>query len=666
MTDNSNSLTKKWAVLIGIDFYLNDKSLKGCSRDVETIEQYLRNGIRPNEVDIVTLTATGSSDPRSPRERPDQLPTYGNITTSLKRILQSSRPGDSVYLHYSGHGTRNPHTGALALVLFDHEKGSRLLYGQLLASLLERMTEKGLFITLVLDCCFSGSNLRYGNYGSASARVTNYNPAIDAAYPIQGSEVKSNHGDWPLRDAHALPQWLISPNYTILTACSPHETATELETELMGSKTKERRGALSYFLLEALISLRRSGVELSNSSLYQHLLTKFHTYWPRQTPMRRGNENLSFFGTLQFEPGCLFVPVFKTGDGRIYLDAGHAHDVREGDEYALYPFNTSERTSDQAQLPGLRFRVEDVGCLTSDLVTMESINAPHQVETGWKARLLTRLPAWIVPVRIMPDIGMRPQWVAFARKRSSLRLYTEFKDIEQCLFSVTCNASDEYEIFDASRKKIAGLPSIPKDQDYAIEHILDILEHMAEFKRFEGIQNRLPDTSFELSFKIFISDSETGATGDHYVNHKTEWHFTVENLGDKPLYLTIFNLRPSGQIKNLMSESAIDFLVVEPKEKQTGSVRMEVPGMLMHQGYRECEDVMKFFIAAKAILFPAEVLPSIPHSVKSFDGNGRSGHASKPIEGFLSVLESQMRGGKDEAWINHWATKNCLVRTVAG
>lgn len=122
--------------------------------------------------------------------------------------------------------------------------------------------------------------------------------------------------------------------------------------------TKERRGALSYFLLEALISLRRSGVEVTHSSLYRHLLTKFHTYWPRQTPMRRGSKNLSFFGKLRFESDLTFVPVFKTGDGRICLDAGQANDVHEGDEYDLYPFSTSEDSFKRVKTSGLRFRVK--------------------------------------------------------------------------------------------------------------------------------------------------------------------------------------------------------------------------------------------------------------------------------------------------------------------
>ena len=171
-----------------------------------------------------------------------------------------------------------------------------MLHGEILASVLERMTKKGLFVTLVLDCCFSGSTLRLGYSTNSTIRMTSYDPVIDAAYPSEEANLNSAQEPYPLRDAIALPRWLISPNYTILTACAPHEIAAEFETETKDTQIKERRGALSYFLLEALISLRRSGVEVTHSSLHQHLLVKFYTYWPRQTPMRRGNKDLSFFG----------------------------------------------------------------------------------------------------------------------------------------------------------------------------------------------------------------------------------------------------------------------------------------------------------------------------------------------------------------------------------
>ena len=54
--DKAESPTKNWAILIGINFYINDRPLKGCVRDVEAIEKYLRTGTRANNIDIVTLT----------------------------------------------------------------------------------------------------------------------------------------------------------------------------------------------------------------------------------------------------------------------------------------------------------------------------------------------------------------------------------------------------------------------------------------------------------------------------------------------------------------------------------------------------------------------------------------------------------------------------------
>ena len=665
--DIKESPTKNWAILVGINFYVNDRPLKGCVRDVEAIEHYLSTGTGSNEVDVVTFIAGKSTDIdlQSSQEQPGQLPTYENVTNSLARVVKFSRPGDLVYFHFSGHGTRNPQTGALALVLVDQQHGTRYLHGQLLASMLERMTEKGLFVTLVLDCCFSGSKLRFGNSDNTSVRTTKYNPAIDMAYPTEEYPWRSSFGSGPWRDAHPLPQWLLHPNYSLLTACGPHEIAEELEVETTNGQTNVRRGALSYFLLEALISLRRSGVEVSQSSLYQHLLTKFHIHWPHQTPMRRGNENISFFGKLQFAADLLFIPISKTDRGCICLEAGHVHDVHKGDEYALSPFNVSERTSDQNKTSSLRFRVDHVSCFTSELVPLDSTYAIDQVGTGWKATLITRFPAWSISVRIFRGAKNKDQWSAAAAKISWLRLITEDEETRHCLFNVLCDPPSEYEILDASYNKIPGLPSIPVAHEGAIEHVIETLQHLARFKRFEGIVNRAPSTSFERSFTI-SSDSQKGASDYCHIYHGDEWPFCVENFGKKPLYLTIFDLCPSGRIKNVMSESGVDFVVIEPSEKYVGSLRMQVPDDLKRTGCNECEDVMKFFIVNRATCFPTEILPKMTEATQRLNKGTRGIYDLDPLSGFLSVLESRFRGANDETWIDYWASYNYIVRTTAG
>lgn len=651
--------TKGWMILIGLNFYIRDRPLRGCVRDVEAIKQYIQVGHQTDDLDVSLLTATGPSatDPARPSEEGDRLPTHDNVVNCLMKVLKLSRPGDTVYFHFSGHGTRIPHTGAFALALYDHEQGSRLLHGQLLSSVLERMTEKGLYVTLALDCCFSGTVLRADEYSYNGIRETYYNPAVDLAYPFP-SDPDMN----PFRDAFVLPPWLVSPNYTILTACGPLEIAEEIETETRDSNGKERRGALSYFLLEALISLRRRGIDVSHSSLYHHLLTKFHTYWPRQTPMRRGNRDLPFLGKLRFGSDIEFVPVLMTGDGRIFLDAGHAHDVQDGDEYALYPFDTSEDASNQATLPGQSFRVISVGCLTSELKAIRPARTGYQIETGWKAKLLTRFASQRVSVRVTTGIQSRADWIKAAEHRSLLQYHLS-GDEENCLFNVQLNEHDQYEILDSKYEKMACSGSVSAKGKNVIEHISDVLEHLANFKRFEGLENRIPSASFERSFAI-SSNHEIRNTGSYEVKHGNEIRFSVGNNSDKPLYVTLFDLRPSGQIINLMSASGVEFIVVEPNTTESLSLKMELPAFVGQRGDKGCDDIMKFFIASKGLYFPLEVLPKLPPSPGSWSGGSRDRSDCDPLMSFLSGLESQFRGSEDMTWDNQWATRNFLVRTV--
>ena len=117
----------------------------------------------------------------------------------------------------------------MALVLF-HPDGSRYLYGLELACLLKKMVDKGLLITLVLDCCFSGSVVRHGDREYTGIRAVPYDSATDAAYP-QKSRTTISHqvGSDTLRNIHKLPKWLVNPDgYIVLAACGPHETAQEL------------------------------------------------------------------------------------------------------------------------------------------------------------------------------------------------------------------------------------------------------------------------------------------------------------------------------------------------------------------------------------------------------------------------------------------------------
>ena len=97
-----------WAVLIGINFYVKDRHLEAAVRDVENMKSYLEANHESVTSTCFTASAPQDPDAKHPTEEPFAWPTYENITAKLEEIEQASKPGDFLYIHYSGHGTQQP------------------------------------------------------------------------------------------------------------------------------------------------------------------------------------------------------------------------------------------------------------------------------------------------------------------------------------------------------------------------------------------------------------------------------------------------------------------------------------------------------------------------------------------------------------------------------
>ena len=92
---------RKRALLVGINYPGTKAELKGCHNDVARMRRCLvdRFGFDDDGVGIRVLD---DADPAAPQ------PTGANIRRELARLVADARPGDSLFFHYSGHGTRLP------------------------------------------------------------------------------------------------------------------------------------------------------------------------------------------------------------------------------------------------------------------------------------------------------------------------------------------------------------------------------------------------------------------------------------------------------------------------------------------------------------------------------------------------------------------------------
>ncbi|KAJ6853324.1 metacaspase-4-like [Iris pallida] len=89
----------KRAVLIGCNYPGTEGELEGCVNDVQRVRRCLVELFGFDERDIEVLIDTDGSYTQ---------PTGANICQSIERLVRRAKPGDSLFIHYSGHGLRLP------------------------------------------------------------------------------------------------------------------------------------------------------------------------------------------------------------------------------------------------------------------------------------------------------------------------------------------------------------------------------------------------------------------------------------------------------------------------------------------------------------------------------------------------------------------------------
>jgi hypothetical protein len=639
--DKPDSTRLRFAVLIGVNAYAK-RPLMGCERDVQEIKEYLER--IPNAVHVEMLSTAYGDDSGFAQDR-TLWPTYGNITSSLEKVTSLANAGDFVYIHYSGHGTRmepcdeygNKCSGDLALDLLEGSGGSdiRYLRGLELAYLLDNMVKKGLLVTLVLDCCFSGCVMRHGDYDGI--RSLPYDAEVDKVYPPDPIRSTGYRDGRPIyRDGAIQPNWIIDADgYTILTACGPHEIARELK-----SADGHRQGALSYFLLSTLKQF--GDFRTTQQNLHRHLGAIFRQYQSTQNPMLFGNKNLTFFGGPQLKLDSATISVVRHRNGSLRLQAGQAHGVCNGDQFVLRAFHSANADSSHTIEDPVIAKVIKSGGLTSELELLVTSHSQTDVQTGWTARAITRLLLREFPVQLMAGLPYLELWIRAAKARTSLDIHTTQVLGYPFSFHLTQNANNNYEILDESNNVIITVPGAIDERERDMGHLLDLISHLVEFKFLRGLTNNLPSPTLKESYSAYLvhtSGETTGAGSIAMVKDDDTLFLETRNTGDRPLYLHIYNMTPRWEIVNILKDF---FEVIPPHNTNEGftgicrkKLRMNIPRKVRDAGRRECEDILKVFITSQPTCFNSLELPDIEGQLKgkaslNLIGDSRQASSTSP------------------------------------
>lgn len=382
-----------YALLIGASQYANlDERywLKGPANDVKLVATWLTTDAPvPFPQDHVTLLADGVQGA--------QAPTLQAIRDAFATIAAEVKPGDFVYLHFSGHGTQAPAQDAEAELdgldeLFlpidigpwsdDVGAVENALVDDEIGKLIDSIRAKGADVWAVFDSCHSGTVTRGAPDTGEEVRTRQLPPE---ALGMDLTEAPATRG---LEDPRAQPEAPVdageeSPEQGRFVAFFAAQT-TEVTPEKNLPKGKPGRvpqGVFTWTLFQVLSEYPQA----TYRQIGQEVLRKYATTSiARTTPMFEGDlDAVAFSGS----PGPRVAQwPSKLADGTFALPAGTLHGLKPGERLAVL---ASAADPTEAALGFVEVSEADTFTATATPVTADGKTLPSDLPKGLVLRRIS-------------------------------------------------------------------------------------------------------------------------------------------------------------------------------------------------------------------------------------------------------------------------------------
>lgn len=275
------------ALLVGINKYPNCP-LQGCVNDVLLFYKVLSEkfNFETKNIDVIT----------------DYDCTKLQIINRLSNLVKNVEPGDQILFQFSGHGsqvvvndkTNNDEADGRDEILCpidlnwkdplrDHELGN-----------IFKVVPKGVKITVILDCCHSGTGLRNNPHPMSNSTLTSrfmpppisnilFNPSVSIDDDLNFIFAQRDVTDIQTIKNNFLVNTLDQGDIMLITGCQDNQTSADA---FIAGKY---RGALSYHLCQALAE---SNYNVTYEDLVTTVNAKLDLSNYQQNPQLEGNQEL--------------------------------------------------------------------------------------------------------------------------------------------------------------------------------------------------------------------------------------------------------------------------------------------------------------------------------------------------------------------------------------
>lgn len=630
MTDNLSSTLH--VLLIGIDYYQPNRlyrSLKGAVRDICLVEAFLKQALQVPAERILKLISPLQEDTTLLAVRSGQAtpPTYANIVNAFATITDRAQPGDLVYIHYSGHGGR-PLTiypnlkrgsgeqydeGLVPMDIGDSPEG-RYLRDVEMTTLLKRMADKQLVVTVVLDSCHAGGATRGDGdmqIRSSTEPDTLLRSADSLVAPLE--ELQRN---WLELSGNSVlggtslggTRLPLSKNYVLLAACRPNEYAYEYAV----NGGAERHGALTYWMIDTLTSAATNGQPLTYRLLHDRINAQIQSKFPQQLPMIVGDSDRRVFGRDTWAtPYTVTVITVDSRQTQVILNAGQAQGLSKGTRFAIYPLNTTDFSD-----PTRRLAIVEISRRPDASQSIAQILSAEAGGMAVKGTLEPGAPAVMVaaPIDLVQGVCLfdqkRPgngenelpphlvsqQTAALHQVRQALvgnGWVREVEEGESALYQVAVDRQGHYEI--CRGMPIPNLrPLLAIDDPASAPQVVNRLVHLARYQAVHSLDNASSKLGQALQVELLTEDGEPLADSQNLVVQDGDIvTLRLTNKGTQPLKIAVLDLEPTWEISQLpLGGLESPFFPLDKGAQQETLLKLQLPA---DGAYDQVTEVLKVF-----------------------------------------------------------------------
>lgn len=523
-----------------------------CDEDLARIQATLvkKYGFDPKEPEMVVLS------------KPAQT-TRTAILAALERVIAQTQPGDLVYVHYSGHGSRLPdatkpdgyETTIVPSDYKDDQSGE--ISGKELGAELAKLKSKGPGqVVLSFDCCHSGTATR----GSERRRgLTDDEYAAWYARYHNGAKPPKLTTSRGARGADTVMPDLEGKGYVILSACTNDQSAYEYTENGKGM------GRLSYVLSQVL---SQAGPRTTYQQIYDQIKATFAQKFADQSPQLDGDPNTYLLGgTAQETPPSILVSVAASGaSGHYTLDAGSLQGMTVGSEFAIYAKSAAEFTEDHKLAEA---KIESVDMTTADMSLSKKIKADLTADSFQGARAVETAHDYAAPALTLDAASVRMAAPTLApailQKLAELKMVRmnlkpgEKADVRMAAPAGKARGTSEVDLVRGDTGDTIKPISLGDD---APTQVYKALKTEARYRYAVGLGLNQPglNSEYHVALRLVPAESKKDGTSHTVFDHdkplsaastlRVGDYFTIEvqNTSPKQLFLTVLDIGSDGEI----------------------------------------------------------------------------------------------------------------------